>query len=297
MKRPIDYIVTAGSLKPFSKADREAFDERYGEGEIVQTGAPELQRKLWAICTRVIKEHNELPWDSAEELVDALKRASGHVGVGQTLAGKPYQFARSMGEVSDFPAFFNKCVDALADYLHIDVKTLTALPANGQAGPSASPHPQVKSGGADPTSGIPADAREGSPGDSIPRNTPSSPGDQPSQTSRGPTTREGAAAKAAHAQAAARSEDYSPRACMDKFVDLGITKWDDEEDKIRMIDQIRVMWMKHIDDLGFVYKCAEVAIKLSKGQMNEPDARRLLAAQLPESNRPRDASGHIQRPE
>jgi hypothetical protein len=76
--------------------------------------------------------------------------------------------------------------------------------------------------------------------------------------------------------------DYSPKSCMDKFIDLGITRWDDEEEKFRMIDQIKVSWMRHIDDLGFVYKCAEVAIKLSKGQMNEPDARRLLAAQLPQ---------------
>lgn len=126
MKQPITYVVRNGGLKPYAQDDVKLFEEKYGDGEIVQPSGHELQRKLWAICNRTIKENDKLPWDDAEELVDALKRAVGHTRVGQSLAGKPYMFARSMGDVSDFPAFFNKMIDALAGYLGVDPKSLTA---------------------------------------------------------------------------------------------------------------------------------------------------------------------------
>lgn len=129
LPRNITFIAQGGTLVPYGEADRQLFDERYGDGEIVESDVPVLMKKYYAILSRVIKERSpSFPYDAVEDLSEALKRAAGAVYASETLAGKPFLAVYSVSAIKDFPAFFDKATSLLAAYLEIPLADLLKYP-------------------------------------------------------------------------------------------------------------------------------------------------------------------------
>jgi hypothetical protein len=140
LPRNITFIVKGGKLCPYYSADRMLFDERYGDGEIVESDVPALMKKYFAILSRVIKERSpSFPYDSVEELSEALKLAAGAVYASETLAGKPFLAVYSVSAIKDFPAFFDNATGLLADYLGISLADLLKDPRQEEMPPPPPP--------------------------------------------------------------------------------------------------------------------------------------------------------------
>jgi hypothetical protein len=140
LPKNITFIVKGGKLCPYYTADRILFEERFGEGEIVETDVPVLMKKYFAILSRVIKERSpSLPYDTVEELSEALRRAAGAVYACETLAGKPFLAVYSVSAIKDFPAFFDSATGLLADYLKIPLADLLKDPRQEEQPPPPPP--------------------------------------------------------------------------------------------------------------------------------------------------------------
>jgi hypothetical protein len=140
LPRNITLIVKDGSLVPYGESDRMLFEERFGDGEIVDSDVPVLMKKYYAILSRVIKERSpSLPYDTVEELSEALKLAAGAVFASETLAGKPFLAVYSVSAIKDFPAFFDNATGLLADYLKIPLADLLKDPRQEEMPPPPPP--------------------------------------------------------------------------------------------------------------------------------------------------------------
>jgi hypothetical protein len=133
-------VVKDGALVPYGESDRILFAERYGDGEIIETDVPVLMKKYYAILSRVIKERSpSFPYDAVEELSEALRRAAGAVYACESLAGKPFLAVYSVSAIKDFPAFFDKATQLLADYLHVSLADLLKDPRSEEQPPQVPP--------------------------------------------------------------------------------------------------------------------------------------------------------------
>lgn len=102
-------------------AHAEEFVQEIAEGrEILVTvrkaRSPQHHRYFFALLRKVV--HNTDDWQSEEELLDALKLATGHTERRMTLDGKVYLAPKSIGfaamEQNAFKRFYNRCCYLLA---------------------------------------------------------------------------------------------------------------------------------------------------------------------------------------
>lgn len=116
----VSMIKRNGHLVPADEHATEFLSE-IGDGrEIIvsvrKPRSPQHHRYFFALLRKVCE--NTEDWASEDELLDALKLATGHVERRMTLDGRPYLAPRSISfaamDQTAFKRFYNRCIYLLA---------------------------------------------------------------------------------------------------------------------------------------------------------------------------------------
>lgn len=110
-----------GSLRPVDDAG-EAVIAGIGQGEIVKAEIkrprnPQHHRLFWALASIVAA--NSEHWRSAEDVVTALKFATGHTEQFKMPSGQVYELPRSISFAAmnqdAFDAFYDRCIRVIVE--------------------------------------------------------------------------------------------------------------------------------------------------------------------------------------
>lgn len=122
--KPITFTVRDGLLVPLASVDVALFNERFGEGELIETelrpAQNQAQKRFWAMINAAFKTLDGTRWDDAETFADALKVGVKFRRLSETISGTPYFVARSLAEVKDWEAFNKAIHDLMVKELEID---------------------------------------------------------------------------------------------------------------------------------------------------------------------------------
>lgn len=126
------FVRKGNSLIPADFAADEFLSEIKDGAEIIVTirkpRSPKHHRFFFAMLRKVLENTDD--WQTEDELLDALKLATGHTEQRLTLEGKMYTVPRSISFASMpedvFTRFRKRCCYILAKTLGIDPETLMA---------------------------------------------------------------------------------------------------------------------------------------------------------------------------
>jgi hypothetical protein len=240
--KPINFIVKDGALVPERLEDSETFNERFGEGELIETElrpvASPGQRRFWAMINAAFDYYGRPRWDSAEMMGDAVKLAVQWRDLGEAVAGSPYWKSRSLAAVKDWPGFLRQVHSLLVNTLNVPADLL------------AVPEDRNDEGRPDPTRGD-------EPGDDLAH------GVIVSEISSRPSPRECMDKFMLFAQ---NREAWG----------------DNSKGQLEMVGKLESQWKEAMpDQADFVTRCANAAKMVVAGSVPSGAMRKMLAEQLP----------------
>jgi hypothetical protein len=109
--------------------------DRYGIGSIVEVSIKQRRsnrhhRLFWVVCARIV-ESGATPFETTEQLVDALKMSCGLTEIRQGIGGAPYIVPASISfssmDQGAFNAFTERAFAIIAAHYGIDVETQKVL--------------------------------------------------------------------------------------------------------------------------------------------------------------------------
>lgn len=126
---PLRVVVERGKLAPASAYDAERIDA-YTNGAVLTLSAWQgrneaLQRKYWAIVSKVVKDC-KTPWESATECSDALKMAHGVTKIYKSIKMQWHSTPGSLTDLDNtqLTEFYELAMATLSRIVGVDVLTL-----------------------------------------------------------------------------------------------------------------------------------------------------------------------------